>query len=246
MQPAIRWGEVKRLEIRYTGNLHGDVEQLPRLATLVKRERAAQPELLLLDTGNFSRGSELAERFAGKPVAEVMAHLGYHAAGLGEDEVAWGLEGILELARAMRCPFLAANWRFPEREKVELSRLICGYLRLQRAGMDVVVAGLAPQKAPPGVEVVSARQAVESVLAEVGSDQALVLISQLGYHEDRQLAESFDALQVILEGVAYSGFTEVLQVAHTLVVPATAGATSLGSLGLDLTGTLVIEPQGDP
>lgn len=245
MEPAIRWGEVKRLEIRYTGNLHGDVEQLPRLATLVKRERAAQPELLLLDTGNFSRGSELAERFQGRPVAEVLAHLGYHAAAIGEDEVSWGLEGILELARAMRCPFLAANWRFPEREEVELSRLVCGYLRLQRAGMDVIVAGLGPSKAPAGVEVLPAREALQSVLDEVGPDQPLVLLSQLGYHEDRQLAESFDALQVILEGVAYAGFTEVLQVAHTLVVPATAGATSLGSLGLDLTGTLVIESLGD-
>ncbi len=245
MEPAIRWGEVKRLEIRYTGNLHGDLEQLPRLATLVKRERAARPELLLLDTGNFSRGSELAERFQGRPVAEVLAHLGYHAAAIGEDEVSWGMEGILELARAMRCPFLAANWRFPEREEVELSRLLCGYLRLQRTGMDVIVAGLGPPKAPPGVEVLPARQALQSVLDEVGPDQPLVLLSQLGYHEDRQLAESFDALQVILEGVAYAGFTEVVQVAHTLVVPSTAGATSLGSLGLDLTGTLVIESRGE-
>lgn len=245
MQPSIRWGDTTRLEIRYSGNLHGDLELLPRMATVVKREKQSFPDLLLLDTGNFSRGSELCDRFQGRPVADVLAHLEYHAVGVGEDEVSWGLRGIIALSEALKCPLLAANWRFPEREQLELERRLASYIRLERSGMGIVVAGLAPLKAPPGVEVIAAREALRTVLDEVGSEQAMVLISQLGYGEDRQLANEFDALQVILEGVAYPGFTEVSQVKQTLVVPATSGANALGSLGLDLTGTLVIESQGE-
>lgn len=245
MEPTIRWGDTTRLEIRYSGNLHGDLEQLPRMATVVKREKASFPDVLLLDTGNFSRGSELNDRFGGRPAADVLGHLGYHAVGIGEDEVSWGLRGIVALAEGLKCPLLAANWRFPEREQLELDKRVASYIRFQRGGMGVVVAGLASVKAPPGVEVIPAIQALQGVLEEVGTEEALVLISQLGYGEDRNLAARFDALQVILEGVAYPGFTEVTQVKQTLIVPATSGANALGSLGLDLTGTLVIESQGE-
>ena len=245
MEPNIRWGETRRLEIRYSGNLHGDVEQLPRLATVVKREKEAFPDLLLVDTGNFSRGSHLNDSFQGRPSADVLGHLGYHAVGVGEDEVSWGLRGLIALTEVLKCPLLAANWRFPEREQLELTGRFASFVRVERQGMSVVVAGLGPLKAPPGVEVVPAHEAVQSVLDEVGPDGAVILISQLGYGEDRQLAARFDGLQVILEGVVYEGFTEVSQVKQTLIVPATAGAGSLGSLGLDLTGTLVIESQGE-
>lgn len=245
MEPSIRWGETRRLELRYSGNLHGDLEALPRMATLVKREKAACPEILLLDTGNFSRGSPLCDSFQGRPAAEVLGHLGYHAVGIGEDEVSWGLRGIIELTELLKCPMLAANWRFAEREQLELSGRFASFLRCERAGMGVVVVGLAAPKAPPGVEVLGPAAALEAVLEEVGKDQAVIVLSQLGYHEDRQLAGRFDSLQVILEGIAYEGFTEVSQVKHTLIVPASGGATSLGSLGLDLTGTLVIESQGE-
>lgn len=228
---SVGWEGPTRLEIRYTGNLRGDLESLPRLATVIKRERAASPGLVLVDTGDFSAGTELCERFEGRPVAEVMNHLDYDAAVPGESEARWGREGMERLAVSGGFPFLAANWPGFTTHKV-----------VTRGELEITLAGLG---APNLFEATDPVQAVRDVLAEVGDEGVLIVLSQLGFEGDRRLAMEVEGIHAILQGVRYDGFTQVTRFGETLLVPASPGSATLGSLGLDLSGTLVIESEDE-
>jgi hypothetical protein len=76
----------------------------------------------------------------------------------------------------------------------------------------------------------------------VDVDQTVVVVlSQMGFAADRNLAVHCPEAHVILEGVPYTGFDQVTQLGETLVVPAVNGPRQLGALGLDLSGALEID-----
>ncbi|MBI3927236.1 MAG: hypothetical protein HY319_16990 [Armatimonadetes bacterium] len=228
----VSWGESTRLEIRYTGNLHGALDGLARLATVIKQERERHPGLVLMDTGNFSAGDPVTERFRGRPVAEVMQKLGFEAVLAGKDEVRWGLRGLAELEQAAGCPVLAANWAGSR-----------GCTVLDKGGLKVRVVGMAWPEPPAGCESISPEDALRKALEGSEGDEVVIVLSQLGFAQDRSLAMLDDRIHVILEGVPYEGFSQVTRMGDTLIVPASPGVASLGSLGLDLSGTLVIETE---
>ncbi|MGE0492443.1 MAG: hypothetical protein AB7S38_24730 [Vulcanimicrobiota bacterium] len=222
--PPIGWSSPSDLELRYTGQLKADLDRLPRLATLIKQERARREDLVLLDTGDFSAGHAISDQHAGKPVAEVMNHLDYDAAVLGRGDCQWGVAGLRQLERTAGFPFLAANWQGFQ-----------GFVDLNRSGVSLRVVGLAWPEPPQGVEAIEPKLALARALEGSSDDQVVVVLSQLGYQQDRQLALGHE-LHVLLEGVPYDGFSQVTTVSETLLVPACSGAGHLGSLRLELAG----------
>ncbi len=225
----VAWSAKRRVEIRYTGNLRGDLNILPHLATVIKQQRQKCTDILLVDTGNFSAGSEVVERHKGRPVAEVMAHLAYDAVVPGQHEAAWGIYNILELQELSRCPFLAANWK---------GASLPGWVFLQKEGVELLLIGLAHPEAPDGVESIDPRSAVREAI-ESCEEGVVIVISNLGYEVDRLLATECE-VHVVLEGVPYKGFDQVVKVVNklgqALIVPASPGGGFLGALGIDLSG----------
>ncbi|MBI3405809.1 MAG: 5'-nucleotidase C-terminal domain-containing protein [Acidobacteria bacterium] len=88
---------------------------LAKIATLVKRVRAEQPNTLLLDSGDTIQGTPLAYYFARKdtthpnPIIAAMNALHYDAAAVGNHEFNFGLEVLWKAQREARFPMLAAN-----------------------------------------------------------------------------------------------------------------------------------------
>lgn len=232
----IGWSDAARLEIRYTANLKGDLEGLPYLATVVKTERGKHPEMILVDTGDFS-GDGRPGRHAGAPQVEVMNHLRYDAALPGRAEAS-DSAAFRRMAEMAKFPFLASNWR-GEGEGTAFHRRAV----VRRTGVDVALLGLAWPETPRGVELVPPDQALTEGLAGLDLDTTLVIVlSQLGFAADRNVATTRGAeVQVLLEGVPYPGFNQVTQMGETLVVPAAPGPKTVGALGLDLSGALRIE-----
>lgn len=233
----IGWSEAARLEIRYTGNLHGDLEGLPYLATVVKTERQKHPDMLLVDTGDFC-GEGKPGKHAGAPQVEVMNHLRYDAAVPGRAEAA-SSKAFRGMAEAAKFPFLASNWRGEGEGTLFQRRCI-----VRRAGVEVAVLGLAWPEPPDGTTLVPPDQALTEGLEGLDLDTTLVIVlSQLGFAADRNVAMRGGEVQVLLEGVPYPGFNQVTQLGETLVVPAAPGARSVGALGLDLSGALRIDRE---
>ncbi len=88
---------------------------LAKIATLIKRVRAEQPNVLLVDSGDTIQGTPLAYYFARKdtsrpnPTIAAMNALRYDAMAIGNHEFNFGLDPMWKAKREARFPWLAAN-----------------------------------------------------------------------------------------------------------------------------------------
>ena len=131
LPPAAAHGQESapaRVTILHTADLHGRVtgfdllEERPaagglaRVATLVRRIRAAEGEVLLLDAGDAMQGDALgaAWRMDGdttrpEPAMAAMRAIGYDAMAVGNHEFDFGLEAMTRARADGGFPWLAAN-----------------------------------------------------------------------------------------------------------------------------------------
>lgn len=127
--PAQAQGENVTLTIVQTSDLHsnllpydyytGNVADwgLARVATLIKQERAIDPDLLLLDSGDTIQGTPLGyyyatiDKNAPHPMAVTMNALKYDAAAVGNHEFNYGLDTLNRWKNQLNFPLLSANTR---------------------------------------------------------------------------------------------------------------------------------------
>lgn len=83
-----------------------------RRVSLVKEQRTQDPELLLLDSGDFSQGSPYYTLFKGDVEVGLMNQMGYDAATIGNHEFDYGLDNMARLFRLAKFPIVCANYDF--------------------------------------------------------------------------------------------------------------------------------------
>src|SRR5690606_13992954 len=87
----------------HTGDVKGRIEEgegigYAKLATGVKAGRALAGKSLLLDAGNVSSGSDLAEAFDGEAAGVLLDLLGYDAVAPGPMDFAYGAQRLKDAA----------------------------------------------------------------------------------------------------------------------------------------------------
>lgn len=250
------------LTLLHTNDIHGRVEPAnvarqpfggyARVATLVKRFRATDPNVLLLNAGDTFQGTLYFNVYKGLADAHLMNLTGYQAMALGNHEFDEGPELLAPFARAVRFPLLAANLDFSREPR--LRDLIRPSTVLAIAGQRVGVIGLMtedlPNIASPGPTVTmkpldaSLRTEVDR-LTKAGVNKIIVL-SHLGYQQDVALAKRFPNVDIIVGGHSHSYLGNLkieglpapmgpypTQVGDVLVVQAWEWAKLLGRIKLD-------------
>ena len=150
-------GAQKKLEILHTNDTHSCVMPLnPNLAdtavagrggflrrvAMVKEEREKNPNLLLIDSGDFSQGSPYYTLFRGEVEVGLMNEMGYDAVAIGNHEFDFGLDNMARLFRMAQFPVLCANYDFTG---TVVEGLVKPYVILKRNGLKVGIFGLAPR-----------------------------------------------------------------------------------------------------
>ncbi|WP_275976093.1 bifunctional metallophosphatase/5'-nucleotidase [Geothrix oryzisoli] len=116
-----------RIQILGTTDLHGHVMAedtfslqpanlgWAKLATLIRRQKALNPDTILVDCGDTIQGEPLnyvrntLRRDLPEPSVAIMNALGYAAMAVGNHEYDFGLDVLREVERQARFPFLSAN-----------------------------------------------------------------------------------------------------------------------------------------
>ena len=116
-------GQDRKLTILYSNDLHSHLEPqivpwvsdkhlvggFANIATLVKREKAANPNTVYFDAGDFFTGPYISSLTKGEAVINVMNYLGIDAACVGNHEFDHGWQNAqLQFAKA-RFPILNGN-----------------------------------------------------------------------------------------------------------------------------------------
>ncbi len=114
---------------------------LRRLA-MIKEERQADPDLLLIDSGDFSQGSAYYSMFQGDVEVGLMNLMHYDAATIGNHEFDFGLENMIRIFRKAKFPIICSNYDFTG---TELAKIVKPYTIIKRKGVKIGLFALCPK-----------------------------------------------------------------------------------------------------
>jgi 5'-nucleotidase len=118
---------ITRLTILHTNDVHSRMDPFPmdggrnqglggvaKRATLIKRVRAEQKNVLLLDAGDYFQGTPYFNFFGGEVEIKMMSELGYDAATLGNHDFDGGIEGLERQLVHANFPIISSNYDFSD------------------------------------------------------------------------------------------------------------------------------------
>ena len=101
----------KEIVIISTNDIHGQIQQFPKLATFVNRVKAKHPNVILVDAGDRFTGNpyvDYAEE-RGLPIITLMNELGYAIGTLGNHEFDFGQKILRTRINDATFPIICAN-----------------------------------------------------------------------------------------------------------------------------------------
>jgi len=134
------------LTILHTNDTHSQVEPkannqcgYARRMGLIKNERQADKNLLLVDAGDFCQGTPYFNFFHGRVELDAMNRMGYDAVTLGNHEFDNGLDTLAEILKTAHFPVVCANYDFTG---TALENIIKPFVIVRKGGLKIGIFGL--------------------------------------------------------------------------------------------------------
>jgi 5'-nucleotidase len=112
-----------------------------RRINMIKEQRQEDPELLLIDSGDFSQGSAYYSMFKGDVEIDLMNMMKYDAATIGNHEFDFGLDNMVRLFKKANFPIVCSNYDFAN---TELANIVKPYTIIKRKGLKIGIFALCP------------------------------------------------------------------------------------------------------
>ena len=215
----------QHLVILHTNDTHSRMDPFPmdggrfqglggvaRRASLIKRVRAAHPNVLLLDSGDIFQGTPYFNFFKGEIEFEAMSAMEYDVATIGNHDFDNGVQGLVEMMPRASFQFVSSNYDVagsPLEPFVEPWTIReVGGVRVGIFGLGIAFQGLVLEKLHAGVrhtDPYSAARRCVSQLRQAGCS-LIVCLSHLGYRyrgevpSDTLLAQRVEGIDLILGG----------------------------------------------
>lgn len=225
----------KRLVILHTNDTHSCIYPLNkhladtllagrggfiRRAVMVGEERKEHPNLLLLDSGDFSQGSPYYTLYKGDVEVGLMNLMRYDAATIGNHEFDFGVDNMARLFKKADFPVVCANYDFTG---TALEGIVKPYVVLKRDGLRIGVFGLSPEldglvlaESCAGVKYndpVKAANDVAKTLKEKEKCDIVICLSHLGWKlaglDDTELMSQLRNVDIVLGGHSHTYFTDM-------------------------------------
>jgi hypothetical protein len=236
---------MSRVIILHTNDIHGRVEGLARVATLVARIRAehADTPVLYLDAGDIEETtSRLSNLTKGVAMHRLLSLAGCHAATIGNGgPLRYGPQILAEYADAARYPLLLANLRTQDGAPLPGTHLRvtleAGELKLEVIGVTTELNGdyerwfhLKALDVAPLVRELAAA-------AEQDGADAVIVLSHLGLPDDRALADEVQEIVPLIIGAhTHNLLPEGERVGDVTLAQAGQHAEHLGRVDLEWDG----------
>ncbi|WP_254561842.1 bifunctional metallophosphatase/5'-nucleotidase [Dyadobacter diqingensis] len=218
--------ETVQLTILHTNDVHSRIEPFPmdgsrnqglggvaRRAALVKKIRAEQKNVLLLDAGDIFQGTPYFNMFGGELEMKLMSDMGYDAATLGNHDFDNGIAGFVKQMPHAKFPFLVSNYDF---NNTELKGRTQPYkifkkqgLKIGVFGIGIELAGLVDKKNYGDIvyqDPIAKANETAAILKNDHHCDLVICLSHLGYKykeekvSDQILAKSTRNIDLIIGG----------------------------------------------
>ena len=223
------------LTILHTNDTHSQVEALEegkrdefcggytRRMGLIAQERKADPNLLVLDAGDFCQGTPYFNFYHGRIEIDAMNRMGYDAVMLGNHEFDNGVDTLAAILQGAQFPVVCANY---DVKGSVLEGLVLPYTVIRRQnvrigvfGIGIDPAGLIAERnfAPlQYLDPIATAQEVANTLKNKEKCDVIVCLSHQGTHpsaegklSDVELAQATRNIDIIIGAHTHKTLTNV-------------------------------------
>jgi len=187
-----------------------------RRLNMINEERAKNPKMLLLDSGDFSQGSPYYTLFKGDVEVGLMNQMKYDAGTIGNHEFDYGLENMARLFKMCEFPIVCCNYDFTG---TPVEGLVKPYVVLKRDGVKIGIFGLSPQMdglvsednwvGVKYLDPVEKANEIVDILRKKEKVDVVVCLSHLGWGmkpliDDEQLIQGIHGVDIVLGGHSHT------------------------------------------
>lgn len=192
-----------------------------RRVSMIKEERDKEPDLLLLDSGDFSQGSPYYTLFKGDVEINLMNMMGYDAATIGNHEFDFGLENMARLFKMANFPIVCANYDFTG---TPVEGIVKPYTIIKRNGIKIGIFGVSPVlqglvsaencKGVAFLDPIEKGNEVAAYLKEKEKCDVVICLSHLGWDikpeiDDEQFIAGTRNIDLVLGGHSHTYLEEL-------------------------------------
>lgn len=180
-----------------------------RRATVIKRIRSNESNVLLLDAGDQFQGTVWFNYYKGVEAAHFMNKLRYDAMAFGNHEFDNGVDGLMQpFMEQIKCPVLSANIKPDETLSPTFGSSYLPYKILAVGSEKVAVVGYTSRETPalsrPGPHLqfeneVSALQLQVDKLRTLGVNK-IIALGHSGFKVDQEIAKKVRGVDVVIGG----------------------------------------------
>jgi 5'-nucleotidase len=229
--------------ILHTNDLHSHLEQTPKIFSLVRRfqEQWSQEgkKSLLFDIGDhMDRARMETEGTDGKVNGAILQATGYDAITLGNNELLTFSKEELRMAYSGRSFDVISSNVFDRGAKSQPSWLKpWKVFQLDHFRVGVVAATVYyPQVYElMGWDVLDPFQSLQRAVNQLrGSVDMIIVLSHLGIHQDQQLAQKINGIDLIIGAHTHHLLEEALKIGETWIVAAGKFGQFLGEISVEI------------
>jgi len=234
--------EIIKLSILHTNDVHSRIDPFPkndpkypglggaaRRASLIKKIRATESNVLLLDAGDIFQGTPYFNLYEGELEFKLMSEMGYDAATIGNHDFDNGIEGLAKQLPNAQFPFINLNYDFTD---TVLAGKTLPYKIFQKGGLTIGVIGvgielqgLVDKKLFGNTIYINPLQKADDTASMLKKDlkcDMVICLSHLGYKysdkkiSDEVLAQESSYIDLIIGGHTHTFLDEPVRYKNKL------------------------------
>ena len=224
---------------------------MEKRATFVSDWLKKHPNTLLFDSGDFLSfdGDEVNDA----KMFRAMDAMNYSAVNIGDQEFSNGIEFIESKLKLGSIPFVASNL-----ESTHASKLDIPHQRiLTTAGLSILVMGVIDSAsyefynrvyADFNLVVTDPIRSVRMIYTQAKSNSRIdlvILLSNLGYDQDEQIAKDLDFIDVIIGGHSQHQFDRPIVIEKTIITQCGKNGQYMGHLELQIEKSKLAAHSGE-
>ncbi len=243
----------KKVVLLHSNDIHGDflpkekdgkqVGGVSLLSGYIRRERDTEKNVLYANAGDMFRGSIIDSEFQGLSTIEIMNYMSPDIVTVGNHEADYGIAHLLFLEKCARFPIINANLYV----KSNHARLFKPYEILEIDGLKFMFIGILTEEVLAQtrsekligtfVDIWEAAKQIGVIIDNYKTTAVdyTVLLTHIGFEEDKKLAELLDpdwGIDLIIGGHSHTLLSEPCYVNGIPIVQVGTGSDHIGKVTL--------------
>jgi 5'-nucleotidase / UDP-sugar diphosphatase len=242
-QNAKKPNSATEIIILHTNDIHGNIDNFPRLAFMVDSIRKVNTNVFLLNAGDIFTGNPYVDFYKDKgfPIIDLMNDVGFDLSAIGNHEFDYGQEILNLRMKQAKFPFLCANLI----NKSGVLEKINGQFQLKtKDGLIINIFSLLaiadnglPETNPSNLKGLTFENGIEIAKNYKGlknNANIFLALNHLGIENDEVLAQQMPDLDVIVSGHSHTIIDSTKLVNGVLITQTGSRLKFLGQITLTM------------